>query len=159
MKISFETPPGLVSRQSKSMFGGSMRRFAAGATAAGVGGVSWLVYQQQVPVSMHAETISYNVGSLSEMRLFTGNANPDLASDISDSIGIPLSNMTVTKFADGEVRPSLARAARTSYYKWLTPRARSTPPSRPHTGEHQGARLRPRPGCVRDPADVHPGQR
>lgn len=89
-----------------------LRRLAAGATAAGVGGVSWLVYRQQMPVSM--ETASQNVGSLSEMRLFTGNANPDLASDISDSIGIPLSNMTVTKFADGEVRPSLARAARSA---------------------------------------------
>jgi ribose-phosphate pyrophosphokinase len=35
--------------------------------------------------------------------LFTGNANPELAKQISDYLNIPLGDITVNAFNDGEV--------------------------------------------------------
>jgi ribose-phosphate pyrophosphokinase len=37
------------------------------------------------------------------MRLFSGNANVELANDIAESLGVKLGNATVSRFADGEV--------------------------------------------------------
>ena len=39
----------------------------------------------------------------SDVILFSGNANPDLAQKISDKLGIPLSSRVLKPFADGEV--------------------------------------------------------
>ena len=79
------------------------------AAGAGVGGTAWLAFQPTAaPVLAESGNANQQKG-LENMRLFTGNANPDLASDISEAIGVKLSNMTVTKFADGEV--SAARLA------------------------------------------------
>lgn len=40
--------------------------------------------------------------SHNEMKIFTGNAHPDLARRICDSVGVQLGDATVTAFADGE---------------------------------------------------------
>jgi len=37
-----------------------------------------------------------------ELKLFTGNANPSLAQEIADSLGIPLGKAEVHRFSDGE---------------------------------------------------------
>ncbi len=37
-----------------------------------------------------------------EMKIFTGNANPALSSDICAYLGVPLGDATVTPFPDGE---------------------------------------------------------
>ena len=41
--------------------------------------------------------------SLAAMKLFCGNANVPLAQEIADDIGCRLGNITVSRFADGEV--------------------------------------------------------
>ena len=39
-----------------------------------------------------------------EIKIFAGNANPELCQKISDSIGIPLGKLVVSRFPDGEIR-------------------------------------------------------
>lgn len=39
----------------------------------------------------------------SQLRLFTGNANPKLAKDIADKLNIPLGKISVDTFSDGEI--------------------------------------------------------
>ena len=41
--------------------------------------------------------------SKGSFKVFSGNANPDLAKKICDILGVPLSETRVTKFADGEI--------------------------------------------------------
>lgn len=48
----------------------------------------------------------------SEIILFSGNANPALASGISDKLGIPLGNCVLKPFADGEVSLNLGETVR-----------------------------------------------
>ncbi len=38
------------------------------------------------------------------LKLFTGNANRQLAAAIAEHLGIPLGDMTVGRFSDGEIR-------------------------------------------------------
>lgn len=40
---------------------------------------------------------------MDELRLFSGTGNPELASKIANKLGVPVGNMTVTRFADGEI--------------------------------------------------------
>lgn len=40
--------------------------------------------------------------NLNNMKIFTGNANPKLAQNIADSLGIPLGKAMVSRFPDGE---------------------------------------------------------
>jgi ribose-phosphate pyrophosphokinase len=40
---------------------------------------------------------------LEKIKIFSGNANPQLAKDICDHLGIPLSNVEVKRFSDGEI--------------------------------------------------------
>ena len=42
-----------------------------------------------------------------DMKVFTGNANPGLAKDICNLIGIQLGNSEIGHFADGEVSASI----------------------------------------------------
>lgn len=44
---------------------------------------------------------------MADLMLFTGNANPELAGKISAKLGIPLGDITVGKFSDGEVMVEL----------------------------------------------------
>src|SRR3990172_3368853 len=38
-----------------------------------------------------------------ELKLFTGNANPPLAQEISKFLGVPLADAEISRFSDGEV--------------------------------------------------------
>ncbi len=49
-----------------------------------------------------------------DMKVFTGNANPGLAKDICNLIGIPLGNAEIGHFADGEVSASIYESVRGS---------------------------------------------
>lgn len=44
---------------------------------------------------------------MSELMVFTGNANPELANMIVDRLGIPMGDATVSKFSDGEINIEL----------------------------------------------------
>ncbi len=44
---------------------------------------------------------------MADLMVFTGNANPELAVKVSEDLGIPLGDITVDKFSDGEVMVEL----------------------------------------------------
>lgn len=46
------------------------------------------------------------------LRLFSGNANPALAAAIAGHLGVPLGQITATKFNDGEIRIQVDESAR-----------------------------------------------
>ena len=39
----------------------------------------------------------------SEIKIITGNANPELAAKIAERVGVKVSECEVTKFSDGEI--------------------------------------------------------
>jgi ribose-phosphate pyrophosphokinase len=49
-----------------------------------------------------------------DLKLFTGNANPQLAREIADHIGVSLGECTVGRFKDGEVHMKLGESVRGS---------------------------------------------
>jgi ribose-phosphate pyrophosphokinase len=51
-------------------------------------------------------------GTKDTLRLFTGNAHPELASSIAEHLGVPLGQQTATRFADGEIRIQVEESAR-----------------------------------------------
>ena len=53
-----------------------------------------------------------NNGSFSNIRLFTGNAHPELAQAIAESMGKTLGKSNVNKFSDGEVSVNLWESVR-----------------------------------------------
>jgi ribose-phosphate pyrophosphokinase len=53
-------------------------------------------------------------GDLSTLKLFTGNANPELAYKIADYLGVGIGHLTATKFSDGEIRVQVDESARGS---------------------------------------------
>lgn len=50
--------------------------------------------------------------SMSEVRIFTGNANPALAQSISDVLGTPLGKAKVSTFSDGEISVNIEESVR-----------------------------------------------
>ena len=50
--------------------------------------------------------------SMSEVKIFTGNANLVLAQNISDAIGIPLGKAKVSTFCDGEISVNIEESVR-----------------------------------------------
>lgn len=44
---------------------------------------------------------------MTDLMVFTGNANPDLAQKIVDQLGMPLGNVSVSQFSDGEIAVEL----------------------------------------------------
>jgi ribose-phosphate pyrophosphokinase len=48
----------------------------------------------------------------SELKIFTGNANPELAKGIAHHLGIPLGKATVDKFSNGETHVQLEESVR-----------------------------------------------
>jgi ribose-phosphate pyrophosphokinase len=44
---------------------------------------------------------------VTDLMVFTGNANPDLAKKIVDHLGMPLGNVSVSQFSDGEIAVEL----------------------------------------------------
>jgi ribose-phosphate pyrophosphokinase len=49
-----------------------------------------------------------------DLKLFTGNANPELAEEIAEHIGVALGECTVGRFSDGEVQIKLGESVRGS---------------------------------------------
>ena len=47
-----------------------------------------------------------------KFKIFSLNANPELAKEIADEIGVPLSDLTVNRFADGEVQVNINETVR-----------------------------------------------
>jgi ribose-phosphate pyrophosphokinase len=47
-----------------------------------------------------------------EIRLFSGNAHPDLARRVAEALGVPLGQALVDRFPDGEVRVRLLESVR-----------------------------------------------
>ncbi len=50
--------------------------------------------------------------SLSGLKLFAGNAHPELGERVASHLGVPLGQMTSTKFSDGELRIMVDESAR-----------------------------------------------
>ncbi len=48
----------------------------------------------------------------SEVKIFTGNANPEVAQRIADAIGLPLGKATVSTFSDGEISVNIEETVR-----------------------------------------------
>ncbi|MCB9506879.1 MAG: ribose-phosphate pyrophosphokinase [Myxococcales bacterium] len=46
------------------------------------------------------------------VKLFTGNANPELAREVADYLALPLGEVTIGRFADGEVRVVIGESVR-----------------------------------------------
>ena len=53
-----------------------------------------------------------NNGCFSKIRLFTGNAHPELAKEIAEAMGVPLGKSNVNKFSDGEISVNLWESVR-----------------------------------------------
>ncbi|KAA0229084.1 MAG: Ribose-phosphate pyrophosphokinase [Fimbriimonadales bacterium] len=51
-------------------------------------------------------------GDLSQLKLFTGNAHPELAHDIADYLDVEMGRMTCTRFSDGETQVQVNESAR-----------------------------------------------
>ncbi|CAM4457857.1 MAG: Ribose-phosphate pyrophosphokinase [Legionellaceae bacterium] len=49
---------------------------------------------------------------MSEMMLFTGNANPELAQKIASNLNIPLGKAIISRFSDGEIRVEILENVR-----------------------------------------------
>ncbi|MDO4280833.1 MAG: ribose-phosphate pyrophosphokinase [Peptococcaceae bacterium] len=50
--------------------------------------------------------------SMNHLKIFTGNANPQLASEICDYLGIEIGNSVVSKFSDGEINVEIDESVR-----------------------------------------------
>ena len=48
----------------------------------------------------------------SEIKIFSGNANPQLAHDAAQILGLPLGEMIITRFSDGELRCAINESIR-----------------------------------------------
>lgn len=44
---------------------------------------------------------------MADLMVFTGNANPNLAQQVADNLGVPIGDATVDKFSDGEIAVEL----------------------------------------------------
>ena len=49
-----------------------------------------------------------------DIKIFTANANPKVAREIAEALGLPLGRSTVTSFADGEISVSIEETVRGS---------------------------------------------
>lgn len=47
-----------------------------------------------------------------KLKIFTGNANPELAQQIAQHVGVPLGNASIIRFSDGEIRIKLDESVR-----------------------------------------------
>lgn len=51
-------------------------------------------------------------GTLTDLKLFAGSANPDLANRVAEYLGVNLGSLTATRFSDGEIRIMIEESAR-----------------------------------------------
>ncbi len=49
-----------------------------------------------------------------ELKIFSGSANPELAEEIAEYVGVPLGNCEVTRFSDGEISISIGESVRSA---------------------------------------------
>jgi len=56
-----------------------------------------------------------------DLKLFTGNANPELAAEIAAHIGVAIGECSVTRFMDGEVQIKLGESVRGSHVFVIQP--------------------------------------
>nr|WP_170310649.1 ribose-phosphate pyrophosphokinase [Leucothrix arctica] len=49
---------------------------------------------------------------MNRMMIFAGNANPELAQEVSECVGVPLGRMTLSRFSDGEVHAEILENVR-----------------------------------------------
>ena len=63
---------------------------------------------------LHQTPLSYQIQIMSaaDFLLFTGNANPALAQEVADSLGIQLGKASVSRFSDGEVTVEIQQNVR-----------------------------------------------
>ncbi|MGB8954888.1 MAG: ribose-phosphate diphosphokinase [Tumebacillaceae bacterium] len=47
-----------------------------------------------------------------KLKIFTGNANPELAQQIAQHVGVPVGNASIIRFSDGEIRIKLDESVR-----------------------------------------------
>ncbi|MDI3534005.1 MAG: ribose-phosphate pyrophosphokinae [Thermosediminibacterales bacterium] len=52
------------------------------------------------------------MGDLDNLKVFTGNANPELAEEIANHLGIPLGKSLVDRFSDGEIQVKIGESVR-----------------------------------------------
>lgn len=52
------------------------------------------------------------MGDLDNLKVFTGNANPELAEEIANHLGIPLGKSLVNRFSDGEIQVKIGESVR-----------------------------------------------
>lgn len=64
--------------------------------------------KQQIVASMIAEGRQGRQG----LKLFTGNANPELAERIAETLGVKLGRLICTRFSDGEIRVQIEESTR-----------------------------------------------
>ncbi|GAA5337745.1 ribose-phosphate diphosphokinase [Thermus antranikianii] len=67
-----------------------------------------------------------------EIKLFTGNAHPDLARRVAEALGVPLGKAVVDRFPDGEVRVRLLESVRGDDVYLIQP---TSPPVNDHLME------------------------
>ncbi|WP_135256717.1 ribose-phosphate diphosphokinase [Thermus caldilimi] len=67
-----------------------------------------------------------------EIKLFTGNAHPDLARRVAEALGVPLGEAVVDRFPDGEVRVRLLESVRGDDVYLIQP---TSPPVNDHLME------------------------
>lgn len=53
------------------------------------------------------------------MTIFAGNANPELAKAVANSLNIPLGHATVSRFSDGEVMVQLLDSVRVATFSFF----------------------------------------
>ena len=58
---------------------------------------------------------------MSRLMVFSGNANPELASEIARTLGIPLGDALVSLFSDGEINIEIREMFAVMMYLWFNP--------------------------------------
>ena len=59
-----------------------------------------------------AERNGGKLNGLTDLKLFAGSANPDLASRVAEYLGVHIGSLTATRFSDGEIRIMIEESAR-----------------------------------------------
>lgn len=58
------------------------------------------------------EGVTQSVNGLTDLKIFSGSANVDLATRVAEYLGVTIGSLTATRFADGEIRIMIEESAR-----------------------------------------------
>ncbi len=58
------------------------------------------------------EGVTKGVNGLTDLKIFSGSANVDLATRVAEYLGVTIGSLTATRFADGEIRIMIEESAR-----------------------------------------------